>query len=156
MGCWEGKSTAYLANACYPAELQAVDTWKGNIDENPNHPMAVIARERDVYRVFLNNIRSLTLGNVRAHVMRSRDFFARQQRAIKFCHIDASHDFPSVKADIEAASKLLIPRGVLCGGDFLSANMQRADLQGGVERAVRELLPGMQTAKNFWLWQKPG
>jgi beta-1,4-mannosyl-glycoprotein beta-1,4-N-acetylglucosaminyltransferase len=155
VGCWEGKSTAYLANACYPEEVQAVDTWQGNIDEDPNHATAVLARERDVQRVFRNNMRSLTLGNVRTHVMRSQDFFARQQRAVKFCHLNTAHGYPSVKAEIEAVRKHLMPRGVLCGGGSLSANMQRADLQGGVERAVRELLPGVQSAGNFWFWQRP-
>jgi len=153
VGCWEGRSTSVLANACYPEPLHAVDTWQGNVDESPDHPTVALAKQRDVYRTFLKNMKSLTLGNVKPHVMRSRDFFARQVKPIKFCHIDASHDYGSVKTDIEGARKHLLPMGVLCGDDFLSASARRHDLQGGVERAVRELLPGFKTAGNFWYWQ---
>ena len=49
IGCWEGKSTTAIANSCYPQNLDAVDTWQGNIDENPNHPTITIAKERDVF-----------------------------------------------------------------------------------------------------------
>lgn len=153
VGCWEGRSTSVLANACYPEPLHAVDTWQGNADESPDHPTVTLARQRDVYRTFLKNMKSLTPGNVRPHVMRSLDFFAKQVKPIRFCHIDASHDYGSVKADIEAARKHLLPMGVLCGDDFLSASAKRKDLQGGVERAVRELLPGFKTVANFWYWQ---
>jgi Methyltransferase domain len=100
-------------------------------------------------------MKTLTLGNVQSHVMRSQDFFASFDQPIKFCHIDASHDYPSVKAEIEAALRLLLSGGILCGDDFQSASAQRADLQGGVERAVRELLGGFQSIGNFWFWQKP-
>jgi hypothetical protein len=155
VGCWEGRSTSVLANACYPVPLHAVDTWEGNADESPDHPTVALAKQRDVYRTFLKNMKSLTLGNVTPHVMRSLDFFAKRVKPIKFCHIDASHDYGSVKADIEAARKHLLPIGVLCGDDFLSASARRQDLQGGVERAVRELLPGFKTVGNFWYWQCP-
>ena|SRR5205809_7367588 len=99
-------------------------------------------------------MQSLTLGNVKPHVMRSSEFFARQKNPIRFCHIDASHDYRSVKADIEGALRHLSPLGVLCEDGFLSASANRVDLDGGVEQAVRELLPGFQSAGNFWFWQR--
>ena len=34
IGCWEGRSTIKLANACYPETLICNDTWLGNIDES--------------------------------------------------------------------------------------------------------------------------
>ena len=48
----------------------------------------------------------------------------------------------------------LVPLGVLCGDDFLSAHARRADLDGGVERAVRKLLPKFKAVQNFWHWQQ--
>src|SRR5205814_6573412 len=45
---------------------------------------------------------------------------------------------------------------IICGDDLETAHAGREDLQGGVERAVRELLPGFAAIDNFWYWQKQG
>ena len=73
---------------------------------------------------------------------------------MKFCHIDASHDYWSVRADLKLAEACLRPGGILCGDDFVYAHAGRADLDGGVERAVREGLPGFEAQGNFWWWVK--
>jgi hypothetical protein len=73
---------------------------------------------------------------------------------VKFCHIDASHDYNSVHRTIAALLPKLVPGGILCGDDFESAHAGRHDLGGGVERAVRELLPGFEVSGNFWWWAK--
>jgi len=153
VGCWEGKSTIALANACYPSVVNAVDTWEGNVDENPDHPNIQIARDRNVFDVFRQNVAAGTKGNVRPHRMHSSRFFAEFRQPIKFCHIDASHDYESVKRDILGAREWLVPGGILCGDDFKSAGRHRADLGGGVERAVREVLPGFGARRNFWWWE---
>jgi predicted O-methyltransferase YrrM len=154
IGCWEGKSTAALANACAPNQLIAVDTWAGNLGEGETHATVVLARERDVFAAFCHNMKVMTPGNVLALMTTSADFFRMWRNAIRFIHIDASHDYLSVREDIHSALRYLSPGGVICGDDFLSSGMSRHDLQGGVERAVRELLPGFQTAGNFWRWVK--
>ena len=43
----------------------------------------------------------------------------------------------------------MVNGGIICGDDFLSANINRTDLHGGVERAVRELLPTFSIISNF-------
>lgn len=155
IGCWEGKSTVYLANACFPVDVQAVDTWRGNEDEGQQHPSVVLAKKRDVYADFIEHSKRLTRGNVRPHRMLSGDFFTTERPQIKFCHIDGSHDYQNVRRDIAGALSLLVPGGVLCGDDFQTAHKGRTDLGGGVERAVREMLPGFNTDGNFWSWNKP-
>lgn len=153
-GSWEGKSTCSLANSVFPDPVIAVDTWLGNLDEAPDHATVQILRERDVHRVFLDNVATLTQGNVEPVKQDCHLFMSGFRESIKFCHIDACHDYPSVKSSIEAVVPLLVPGGIVCGDDFLHANLSSEALQGGVERAVRECLPGFKTRGNLWYWVK--
>jgi hypothetical protein len=155
IGCWEGKSTIALAHACDPETLLAVDTWEGNRDEHPDHPTVRLARERDVYSQFLVNVRLLTHGNVQPVRSDCHEFLGRWQGPIKFAHIDASHDYRSVRRTIDGVLPWIVAGGVICGDDFETADLSRHDLEGGVERAVRETLPGFQHVHNLWLWHKP-
>ena len=34
IGCWEGRSTVCITNACYPENLICNDTWLGNVQES--------------------------------------------------------------------------------------------------------------------------
>lgn len=49
----------------------------------------------------------------------------------------------------------MISGGIICGDDFKSANMSRVDLNGGVERAVREGLPNFKNIDNLWYYVVP-
>jgi len=154
IGCWEGRSTVALAHACHPETLWAIDTWMGNEDEDVNHPTVLLARSRDVFGRFRVNISALTGGNV--HPIRQNCHAVLQDWSapIKFAHIDASHDYNSMRRAMEAVLRLLVPGGIICGSDFLTASADRGDLDGGVERAVRELLPGFESSFNLWWWSK--
>lgn len=155
-GCWQGKSTVELAKTCFPERICAVDHWRGNLDEDPNHVSVALGRKRDVYAEFLSNIGEYARGNVDVFRMDWRDFIeellAQPKGPIKFCHIDASHDYRSVRDNIAAVLPLLGNCAVICGDDFQSASAARLDLEGGVERAVRELLPEFQSIGNLWYW----
>jgi len=154
IGCWEGRSTVAIAKACQPDTLFAIDTWLGNQDEHPQHVSVQLARQRDVFATFLQNVQNLTDGNVIPVRQDCHVFLRGLARPVKFCHVDASHDYASVKRTIEALFPKLIHGAVLCGDDFVNAGASRDDLQGGVERAVREYLPGFVAKGNFWVWQK--
>ena len=93
IGCWEGKSTVGLANTCFPEILVAVDSWAGNTAEEDNHLTVQILKERDVFQTFQNNINTLTKGNVSIQKSDCFDFLATFHGTIKFCHIDAAHDY---------------------------------------------------------------
>jgi len=114
----------------------------------------IAAQERDVFLRFAVNIKALTKCNVRPFIMTSMDFLSKFKYPVKFCHIDASHDYPSVRAEILRLMPLMVPGGVICGDDFQTSNMTCTHLQGGVERAVRESLPGFRSVDNFWYWRK--
>lgn len=157
IGCWEGKSTCALANAVYPTMVHAVDTWQGNTAEGEDHPSVVKAKKRDVYSAFLKNVNTRTKSNVSPWKEDCFAWLARmrnpdQEFKAKFFHIDAAHDYESVKKTVAMAKGHLVKGGILCGDDFLSANALRDDLNGGVERAVREMCPGVKNEGNFWYW----
>jgi hypothetical protein len=154
IGCREGKSTVALAAACHPETLIAVDSWQGNIAESPNHPHVRLLAERDVHGTFVHNLTTLTRGNVRTERMDCFDFLANFKEPVKFCHVDASHDYASVKRILEMLQPLVVEGGILCGADSISANAKRADLDGGVERACVEVLPDHFSAGNFWFWRR--
>ena len=153
IGCWEGKSTCALANACYPEILHAVDNWIGSVSENPNHASVKIAESRDVFKVFADNIRDKTKNNVTPYKQDCFTFLDKLDYDVKFCHIDAAHDYESVRKTIEILKPFVVPGGILCGDDYTSANIHRKDLNGGVQRAVIELLPGHGLDGNFWFWK---
>lgn len=157
IGCWEGKSTVAIANACFPEILHCVDTWKGNVAEQKvtgsNHCSVQIAQERDVFGQFLQNMQEFTKGNFVAHQQDCQEYLAANQETIKFCHIDGSHDYPSVATTLQLLLPWLTPNAILCGDDIASAHINRTDLEGGVERAVRECLPYHLKDGNFWYYQ---
>jgi beta-1,4-mannosyl-glycoprotein beta-1,4-N-acetylglucosaminyltransferase len=154
IGCWEGKSTVALAHACHPEPLIAIDNWEGNLDESPGHGSVHLARQRDIYGQFLVNIQLLTKGNVKPVRTDCHEFLRKWHGPIKFAHIDASANYASVKSMLAALLPWMVPGGVLCGDDILTASIGRQDLDGGVERAVREMLPKWRQVHNLWLWRK--
>lgn len=155
IGCWEGKSTVALTNAAYPEEVICCDTWQGNLEESPSHITVQILNSRNVFNQFLENMQEVTKGNFAVVKKDCMEFLKRLDKPVKFCHIDASHDYNSVKQTIELLIPFVVPGGILCGDDFLNASVNAPGLGGGVEGAVREMLPGFEHIENFWYWQKP-
>lgn len=39
---------------------------------------------------------------------------------------------------------------IICGDDYLNSSINRHDLHGGVERAVKEALPNHNNIDNLW------
>ena len=150
IGSWEGRSSVALANACYPDVLHCIDLWEGSVDGAAPKLEDMV---RGVEQKFARNAAALTPGNVRMVKGRSPEALSRIEGPIKFAHIDGGHKFEEVRDDILACKARLVPGGVLCGDDLMSAHAGRADLNGGVERAVNELLPGHERLNNFWIWQ---
>lgn len=153
IGSWEGKSTIAIANAAYPENVIAIDTWKGNLSEE-DHPTVAIAQGKDVFKSFKKNIEKNTKGNVEPIQTDCHVWEENYDKPIKFVHIDAAHDYDSVKKTIENLKDKVVKGGIMCGDDIKSAHMGREDLKGGVERAVKELLPEYKQIENFWYWIK--
>lgn len=156
IGCWEGKSASHLANNCFPETLICNDTWLGNIQESlvtgVTHVTEVILKERDVYSNFINNMNTLTKQNYKVVKQDCIEWLKTYDGKIKFIHIDASHEYESVFETIKLVLPKMVKGGIICGDDYMSANINRHDLHGGVERAVRETLPIHQTIYNLWYY----
>lgn len=153
IGCWEGRSTIALAHGLYPQKLYAVDTWEGSKAENPNHESVTFAKRRDVHAQFLRNISELTDGNVIPVKSDGHEFLRNFSGRIKFAHIDACHDYDSVSKTLQLLKPLMTRCGIICGDDIIASSVNRRDLNGGVERAVNEHLPGYKTIGNLWHWR---
>ncbi len=156
IGCWEGRSTHNLANEIYPEILICNDTWLGNVEESKvlgfKHDTIQILERRDVYKKFIDNMNYLTRKNYTVVKEDCNIWLQHFNEPIKFCHIDACHDYDSVARTINLVLPKMVKGGIICGDDFQSAHINRHDLNGGVERAVRELLPGFENHKDIWYW----
>ena len=124
VGSWEGKSTIALANAMWPQQIHAVDTWKGSLGEISWE----LAKQRDVYKTFTDNIAAATRGNVVVHKMGWRRWFHDVEGPIRFCFIDAEHSYKEVRENIEAALPRMVAGGILCGDDVHHPPVIRAVL----------------------------
>lgn len=140
VGCWTGRSTVALANACVPLVVNAVDTWAGS----PGEISEQLAAERDVFAQFQSNIATYTAGNVAVHRMDWRTYFETTSEPIRFLHIDAAHTYAEVRDNIEAALPLLVPGGIIAGDDVHHPP---------VVRAVIDVLGDAATAATLWYWQ---
>lgn len=158
IGCWEGKSTIALANACYPENLICNDTWLGNQEESiisgNTHITEIILQTRDVYSIFKKNMDSLTQGNYSIVKQDCLEWLKGLNKPVKFCHIDASHEYDSVYKTIEYLKPLMVHGGILCGDDFLNAHKDAISLKGGVEKAVSDSLTNYDNIDNLWFWKK--
>lgn len=146
IGSWEGKSTAALAQSVAPRPVIAVDHWRGNVDE-PGQPAVKEAQARDVRATFRRNMELLTGGNVTACALDWRAWIQKWEAPIAFLHLDAAHDYVSVRDCLLAVQPFLVPGAVLCGDDAYA---------DGVYRATREVLGDevSEIAGRLWLWQK--
>jgi beta-1,4-mannosyl-glycoprotein beta-1,4-N-acetylglucosaminyltransferase len=149
-GCWEGRSTVALANACFPEPLIAVDTWRSNGVKNSNH---IPAGTWDVYEQFERNVKAVTSGNVQVERTDTSDFLCQWDAPIKFAHIGTSHSHKNVRLAIQQIIPKLVPGGVLLGHNY-STSEGIEDREAGIERAVSELLPGLESRGDCWFWQR--
>jgi len=94
IGSFEGCSTVYLANSCYPEKLSTVDLL-----ENEN---------------LHTNINCLTYGNVEPIVGNGIQFLNEVEGPIKFLHLDANINDLSSLLDV-ALPKM---KGIICGYGF--------------------------------------
>lgn len=159
IGCWEGKSTIQIANNCFPETLICNDTWLGNVQESivtgVTHPTELILKERDVYSIFMNNMNNYTKGNYTVVKEDCIEWLKKFQGSIKFVHIDASHEYESVFETINLILPKMVKGGIICGDDYLTANIHVHSLHGGVERAVKETLPNHNHIDNLWYFIHP-
>ncbi len=144
VGCWKGKSTAFLLVEAYnhspKIEVWAVDTWLGSEE----HAGEECVKNGTLYDEFLANVApvSKNLMTLRMTSLQGANFFP--DASIDFVFIDAAHDYESVKADIAAWTPKVKKGGTIAGHDYMCG-------WAGVDRAVAHAFNSVTYEDNCWV-----
>ncbi len=149
VGVWFGHGVAFMSHLSKESKkklnVYAVDTFKGS--NEPTHKKVVESHGGNIYFQFDDYMKQ-TGSDVVALIGESMQMSEHfEDNSIDFIYLDASHDYENVCKDIISWMPKVKEGGVLAGHDYNS--------WGGVTQAVNELLPGKQTEKNVWWFNKP-
>lgn len=163
VGSWMGRSTCYMGekikNSSKNIKFYAVDTWAGS--EEPQHKETIEklkSQNLTLFDIFKYHLKSCDVSDY-VIPMQTTSLEAANQfedNSLDFVHIDASHDYENVLADICAWYPKVKPGGFITGDDYVSN-------WGGVIQAVKEyfnnksvvlLDRGDLTLNKVWLHQK--
>lgn len=165
VGSWMGRSTCYMGEEIKKSpktiKFYAVDTWEGS--EEPHHKETIQKLQNENLTLFDAFKFHLKGCDVEDYVipLQTTSLKAAEQfedNSLDFVHIDASHDYENVLADIKAWYPKVKPGGFITGDDYVPC-------WGGVIKAVKEyftdksvLLLNRQepTLNKVWLYQKEG
>lgn len=118
VGCWRGRSSVYLGvevfNSAKDINVVCVDTWEGSEE----HQGMDILKDDGLWKDFLHNIEPLSgvITPLRGTSLEGSSSF--EDGTLDFVFIDASHDYQSVKDDIEAWYPKVRQGGVISGHDY--------------------------------------
>ena len=165
VGSWMGRSTCYMGeeikNSQKNIKFYAVDTWAGS--EEPQHKETIEKLENQnlsLFDIFKFHLKSCGVSEYVTPFQTTSLIAAEQfeDNSLDFVHIDASHDYENVLADIRAWYPKVKPGGFITGDDYVIN-------WGGVIQAVKEYFTGKsvvlldrgdQTLNKVWLHQKQG
>jgi len=119
IGCWKGRSTAYLGveiiNSGKPISLYVVDTFKGSAE----HRGFDTSKLYDTFMANLQPVMKVLGDRFRLYHMTSLEAAARFKKPrFDFVFLDGSHETQDVVDDIKAWLPKVKPGGVLGGDDF--------------------------------------
>lgn len=159
VGSWVGESTSYWANAVKEkdgAKVYAVDWFEGN----PGTALTEAAKEGSIYHIFKNNMRELGLNEIiQVFYMSSRDASSFIDDGFAdIVYIDACHDYPSVKQDIDLWLPKVRHGGIICGHDCEDTTWDERYIHQdvfdgkhhGVIKAVHETFPAYNIIERIW------
>jgi hypothetical protein len=137
IGCWEGKSTVFMADKIKRSgkkiEFYAVDLWD-------SYKQVDLTWKAD-YETFLKNIEPVKdyIKVIKSDSVEASKLF--KDKSVDFIFIDGNHQYEYVKRDILAWLPKL--KGVMAGHDY--------DWQS-VKDAVRETLGEVKVISNYWIY----
>ncbi|HUD11740.1 MAG TPA: class I SAM-dependent methyltransferase [Candidatus Saccharimonadia bacterium] len=144
IGSWQGRSTSALAQHT-PGIVVAVDTFQGSVE---HHAMLQGKPTSGLWFAFQQNTsRYDNIWPLHANSLAASRIISRGPMRFDLIFIDASHDYDSVLADIQAWLPLLVPGGVMCGHDYM---------RWGVKNAVRQLVPHHRLVPGTSIWTTEG
>lgn len=130
IGTWKGRSASYMGveicNSSKNIKFYCVDPWTGEAKIGASFFECEEVRNKTLYEHFLQNIEPVKdyINPVRMlSIEGSRKFL---DNSISFAFIDASHDYQSVKEDIEAWYPKIAIGGTLAGHDYNLIGVKKA------------------------------
>jgi len=155
VGSWKGRSSVFASRAAsvVNSKLYCVDSWEGSFLEGPDHPTVIQTKESKVFQEFKSNIRRYGCDNFVICRGLSKEVARRWTHGpIDFLFIDASHDYESVREDLEAWIPHLKTGSIICGDDWNQEEMP--ELKGSVRKAFQDFfgtsLPNLGVVERFW------
>lgn len=145
VGSWKGKSSAFLAveiiNSNKNIKLYCVDTWNGSLEHQNDSNIL----NNTLYDLFLENIKDLRsiIQPVRMSSIEACKLFDNE--SIDMVFIDASHEYESIKQDIEAWYPKVKTKGIIAGHDYHRP-------WNGVVKAVDEFFINKRVDKTESCW----
>ena len=146
VGCWRGVTTRNVAKNAPDCQVFGVDHFHGSgehLDRGSRHFEPRLSEPEWLLREAVANLKELT--NVQLLSTESESAACSLASIAPFdtVFIDASHDYESVKRDIQVWMPLLPLGGMMCGHDY-----QYPDVQ----RAVRESIQRVRSVPGTTLW----
>jgi len=142
VGAYKGRSTLAMAQNTNGI-VYAVDHWQGSPEhqsELSNYPAGWLFDEFTTNMEGITNVHPISRSS-----LQTAAWFKATGKTADFIFIDGSHDFESVKSDIEAWAPMLSENGILAGHDF-------GDGWPDVEKAVKMLVPNYRIIPNTSIW----
>ena len=136
VGTWLGTSAAYMAveivNSQKDIQFYCVDLWTGSAEHSPAaaeefaNYIAVHTPDNKFYNEFIKNIEPVKqyILPIRKPTCKAAEDF--EDNSVDFIFIDGSHDYESVKLDINAWYPKLKPTGIFAGHDINFAGVKQA------------------------------
>lgn len=145
VGSYVGRTALALLEAG-ASEVYCVDTWEGGADEKDEANRLYQRHGSRVFETFCRNAGDAFLFDIFPLVGTSLQWAKVWPFKVDLVYLDASHDYDSVKADIEAWWPHVEEGGILCGHDF-------DPYWSGVMRAVEESGP-FEVVKGTTVWYR--
>jgi hypothetical protein len=119
VGSWKGRSTSFVGPVCMAngTRLVCVDHWSGSSDHLASRYHQTLAVE-DVRETFEANMKAL---GIEVCVLAEPSEVAARRfphGSVERVFLDASHDGPSVAADLRVWFPVLAEGGILAGHDY--------------------------------------
>jgi len=133
IGSWRGRSTccmgSLIKNSNKNVKFYSVDTWEGSDEEEHISFITELkSKGKTLFDEFQENIKSCGVDDVIIPIQSTSILAAEQfeDNSIDFLHIDASHDYENVIADINAWYPKVKPGGMITGDDYLWPGVKKA------------------------------
>lgn len=145
VGSWKGRSTRALADNA-AGMVYAVDHWQGQLLTEAPTSLDDEISERGadaIYQEFQANLAGTRASALRMNSAEAAAFVAEGTERPDMVFLDGEHAYEGVAADIAAWRPLVAPGGLLCGHDWWHE---------GIQKAVKEALPGYQIVRRTNIW----